>query len=148
MNQAQNIMPRLRKLAQLEKAQRQLNDRSTARRSTTAEIESLRDLLPTSILAHHDGFKLRGKPSVAPVSRGICGACHLALPRGRVADLQRGPDDLNVCDHCGVFIYLAEEQPPQAEIPGSKKTGAKTTKPSKRGKGHALASALRPARSR
>lgn len=114
MNQAQNIIPRLRELNQLERTRRQLKGGRNVDTSITGEIESLRDLLPTSILAQHDSFAVRGKPSVAAVSRGICGACHLALPRGRVSDLRREPTNLNVCDNCGVFIYLAEEPPPQA----------------------------------
>jgi predicted nucleic acid-binding Zn-ribbon protein len=112
MNQAQNIIPRLRQLSRLEQAKRPRHGSAKPDPSIAAEIESLRDLLPTSILVHHDSFKLRGKRSIAAVSRGICGACHLALPRGRVADLRPEPADLNVCDHCGVFIYLAEEPPP------------------------------------
>ncbi|MDR3401167.1 MAG: hypothetical protein P4L99_01615 [Chthoniobacter sp.] len=115
MNQAQNIIPRLRQLSQLERALRLRHGSAKTDPSIAAEIESLRDLLPTSILAHHDSLKARGKRSIASVSRGICGACHLALPRGRVADLRPEPADLNVCDHCGVFIYLAEEPPPQIE---------------------------------
>ncbi|MEI9898533.1 MAG: C4-type zinc ribbon domain-containing protein [Chthoniobacter sp.] len=146
MNQAQNIMPRLRQLTQLERAQRQLHEGSNAGKSIRAEIESLRDLLPTSILAHHDSFKVRGKPSSAPVSRGICGACHLALPRGRIADLRRGPDDLNVCDNCGVFIYLAEEKPPEADDAAFFKApaGTKKNKPSKQRPAADAPQSLRP----
>lgn len=135
MNQAQNIIPRLRQLAQLEKAQRRIKEKSEASKTLAAEIESLRDLLPTSILTHHDSFKARAKLSIAPVVRGICGACHLALPRGRVADLLRVPDDLRVCDNCGAFIYPAEEPPPQAEAGSPKELPpAKKASPTKRSK--------------
>lgn len=131
MNQAQNIIPRLRQLAELEKTQRQLRDSSGAGKALAAEIESLRNLLPTSILAHHDSFKVRGKLTIAPVARGICGACHLALPRGQAAALRRVADDLSVCANCGVFIYLVDEP----ETDGSSgPTPAKTRKtgPSRR----------------
>jgi len=149
MNQAQNIMPRLRELTQLERAQRQLNEGSNAGKSIAAEIASLRNLLPTSILAHHDSLRVRGKPSIAPVSRGVCGGCHLALPRGRVADLRREPDNLNVCDNCGVFIYLAEEQPPQADPAFFRAlVGTKKNKPSKRAKRRPAIDAHKSPRSR
>jgi predicted nucleic acid-binding Zn-ribbon protein len=112
MNQAQHIIPRLRQLAELEGTQRQLKKNSGASASLAAEIESLRALLPTAILSHHDHRRARGKISVAPVTRGICGACHLAIPRGHLGQLRRVTDDLSVCDHCGVFVYLAEEDRP------------------------------------
>jgi predicted nucleic acid-binding Zn-ribbon protein len=133
MNQAQNIIPRLRRLAELEAAQRQLKKDSAASASLAAEIESLRALLPTSILSHHDDRRARGKVSVAPVARGICRACYLAIPRGSLADLYRVADELSVCDHCGVFIYLADEDQ-LAAANATKSLAARTKKvlPAKR----------------
>jgi predicted nucleic acid-binding Zn-ribbon protein len=109
MNQAQNIIPRLRRLAELEAAQRQLKKGGAASASLITEIESVRALLPTSILSHHDERRARGKVSVAPVTRGICRACYLAIPRGSLAELHRVANELSVCNHCGVFIYLSDE---------------------------------------
>lgn len=126
MNQAQHIIPRLRQLAELEGAQRQLKKHRGASASLAAEIESLRAVLPTSILSHHDALRARGKISVAPVTRGVCGACHLAIPRGHLGQLRRVADDLSVCDHCGVFIYLADEdQPALADLPKAVAGGPK-----------------------
>ena len=124
MNQAQHIIPRLRRLAEIERAQRQLKKDSSASASLAAETESLRAMLPTSILSHHDGRRARGKISVAQVTNGICGACHLAIPRGHLAELCRVADDLSVCDHCGVFIYVAAED----QRDGSAKTIAGRSK--------------------
>lgn len=121
MNQAQNIIPRLKQLSGLERDLRQVKEKSSAGQSLAAEIAALRELLPTSILAHHDSFRRRGKSSVAAVVRGVCRGCHLALPRGRVTDLQRIPNDLSVCDNCGAFIYLAEEPTPHSQEPETKK---------------------------
>lgn len=143
MNQVQNIIPRLRQLAELEKTQRRLKESSSAGQSLVTEIESLRDLLPTSILAHHDSFKARGKLTIAPVTRGICGACHIALPRGHAAALRRVADDLSVCDNCGVFIYLVDE--PQAEgSSGALPTGTTKTKPAKRAVRNRAATTRKP----
>lgn len=123
MNQAQNIIPRLRRLADLEAAQRQVKKDGAVGASLTAEIESVRAVLPTAILSHHDGRRARSKVSVAPVTRGICGACHLAIPRGRLAELRRLSGEVNVCDNCGVFIYLADDD--ESVAANTPKTAAK-----------------------
>jgi hypothetical protein len=114
MNQALNIIPRLRRLAEIEAAQSQLGDDIAASASLAAEIESLRAVLPTAILSHHDARRARGTISVASVTRGICRACHLAIPRGRLAELQKVANELNICDNCGAFIYLGDVDPAAA----------------------------------
>lgn len=109
MNQAQHIIPRLKKLIELEKTQASLRSKKDASAVIAAEIDALRAVLPTSILRHHDMRRDRGKLSLVPVSGRVCGACHLAVPVGRLADLKRVAESLNLCDHCGVFIYLADD---------------------------------------
>ena len=132
MNQAQNIIPRLRRLAELEATQRQLNEDSATRASLATEIDSLRALLPTSILSHHDERRARSKVSVAPVARGICRACYLAIPRGTLEEIRRVANELSVCDHCGVFIYLADEdQPAAANAPNGAAARTKKAPPTK-----------------
>jgi predicted nucleic acid-binding Zn-ribbon protein len=79
--------------------------------SATARVNSLRELIPTSILRHYDHLKARGKRSVAAVRRGVCGSCHLAFPSGSLASLRRTNETLKVCINCGAFVYLAEEEP-------------------------------------
>jgi predicted nucleic acid-binding Zn-ribbon protein len=110
MNQAVTILQSLRKLVQLEAELRKVTADTTEHQEIQAKIDSLRAPLPTSILSHYDGRKARGKLSVAPVRNGVCGACHLELPRGRVADLISKPTELNICDNCGVFIYPDDEE--------------------------------------
>jgi len=136
MNQAQYIIPRLRRLAEIEKSQRQHTKEGSTGAALAAEIESLRAVLPTSILNHHDSRKARGKTSVAPVRRGICGACHLAIPRGHLSELRRVADDLRVCHQCGVFIYLAEEE--QTSPDGLAKPVAERPKKIVRAKRHRI----------
>jgi predicted SnoaL-like aldol condensation-catalyzing enzyme len=87
MNQAVTILQSLRKLVQLEAELRKVTADTTEHQEIQAKIESLRAPLPTSILSHYDGRKARGKLSVASVHNGVCGGCHLRLPRGRLADL-------------------------------------------------------------
>jgi predicted nucleic acid-binding Zn-ribbon protein len=133
MKQSQEIIPRLRRLAELENAQRQLKKDSAASASLAAEIESVRAVLPTSILSHHDARRERGKVSIAPVVRGICRACNLAIPRGRLAELRQVVDEVNVCDNCGVLIYLEDEGlPVVADTPKRGAAGKKKAPGTKR----------------
>ncbi len=110
VNQAANIFQSLRELAQFDEALRGLGKDTPEHQVVQDKIETLRAPLPTSILSHYDGRKARGKLAIAPVRGGVCGACHLAIPSGRLADLRRKPGELNVCDNCGVFIYLNADE--------------------------------------
>jgi predicted nucleic acid-binding Zn-ribbon protein len=108
-NQSKKIARWLRELSDLD-----LSIRSStpgAGDGTIAErINVLRGLIPTSMLRHYDHLKSRGKRSVAPVTRGVCGSCHLAFPSGVLANLRRMRETLNVCINCGAFVYVAEEE--------------------------------------
>jgi hypothetical protein len=110
MNQAANILQSLRKLAQFDTELRKLSRNTQRYQEMLDKIESQRAPLPTSILVHYDRRTARGKLAIAPVRRGVCGACHLSIPSGRLAELRRKPGELNVCDHCGAFIYLTEDE--------------------------------------
>lgn len=99
----------LRRLYALESGKSPLVTALTANEQKR-EIARLRGILPAAILGHHDRMIQRGKPSIAPVADGICTACHLRLPTGHLARLQSS-QDLEVCDHCGTFLYLPAPQP-------------------------------------
>lgn len=108
-NQSKKIARWLRELSDLD-----LNSSSrtpeTGNGTTAERINVLRELIPTSMLRHYDHLKSRGKRSVAPITRGVCGSCHLAFPSGVLASLRRTRETLNVCINCGAFVYLAEEE--------------------------------------
>jgi hypothetical protein len=110
MNQATSILQSLRKLAEFDAELEKLSRETEDHQEMQHKIASLRAPLPTSILSHYDRRRARGKLSIAPARGGVCGACHLSIPSGRLADLRRKPRELNVCDNCGVFIYLAEDE--------------------------------------
>jgi predicted nucleic acid-binding Zn-ribbon protein len=112
MNQAANIMQSLRDLARLDADLRKLPEGTPEYDEHKKKMALLRRPLPTSILSHYDKRLTQGKVGVAPVRRGVCGACYIGLPSGRLADLRRKPQELNVCDHCGAFIYLDESEVP------------------------------------
>ena len=110
MEQSQNVLQWLKELTQLETEKSRLTKAKTALGDLPQKMEAVRNLLPTSILSYHDALKARGRRSIAPVRRGVCGGCHLAVPRGTALDLRRSNGQLTVCNNCGVFIYLAEEE--------------------------------------
>jgi hypothetical protein len=106
-NQSKKIARWLRELSDLD-----LNIRSNTpvdgNGAAAERINVLRGLIPTSMLRHYDHLRSRGKRSVAPITRGVCGSCHLAFPSGVLANLRRTSETLNVCINCGAFVYLDE----------------------------------------
>jgi predicted nucleic acid-binding Zn-ribbon protein len=86
-------------------------DKETAERGRVEDaINSVRAKLPAPILGHFDRQKSRGKLGIAPVRGGVCGACHLKMPLGHVAELRHKQDDLALCDNCGTYIYLPPDE--------------------------------------
>lgn len=69
------------------------------------EIARLRSIIPASILGYHDRMLQRGKRTIVPVLDGVCSACQTPVPVGQLARL-RSSQDLELCDHCGTFIYF------------------------------------------
>jgi hypothetical protein len=121
--QSKKIATWLRELSELDASGRR-SKTTPLRSGTAARVNGLRELIPTSILRHYDHLKARGKRSMAPVTRGICGSCHLAFPSGSLANLRRTSETLHVCVHCGAFVFLAEEEPANGSanaVPGSRK---------------------------
>lgn len=89
--------------------------RGAAPAPLTARQKELRALVPTSILGHFDRMVAQKRPGIAPVVNGVCGGCHLRIPRAHVAGI-RASHELDVCDQCGSFIY-SEEMLESAEEP-------------------------------
>lgn len=124
-NQSKKIARWLRELSELD---RNSHSRTAQTRdgATAERITALRELIPTSMLRHYDHLKSRGKRSVAPIIRGVCGSCHLAFPSGVLANLRRTKEMLNVCINCGAFVYLDEEELTNGTVsPSPKKIQAK-----------------------
>jgi predicted nucleic acid-binding Zn-ribbon protein len=141
MNKAETILHNLRDLIRLEAELRTVKADSEEHRKIQTRIDALRAPLPTSILSHHDRCRTRGRLSIAPVRHGVCGACHLGLPRARLFELISKPTELNVCDNCGVFIYLADDEHAEKCLPPTKpKSLAQSVKPKRSARRHQLAS--------
>lgn len=126
-------MPASEPIADLRQRLEQLNqledDGALAKRTgrsalnSEALMESLRANMPVGVLAHHDRLRARGRRSVAEVRHGVCSGCHMSLPTGLQAAVQR-ESTLLKCETCGRFIFPAEmlvEQPLPAKISQSPK---------------------------
>lgn len=85
-----------------------------AKIAPTAEEARLRAAIPTVILGHFDRLARAGRVGVAPVRNGVCGGCHIRVPRAQSAGM-RGSHDLDVCDQCGAFLF-SEELLANAEV--------------------------------
>jgi predicted nucleic acid-binding Zn-ribbon protein len=76
--------------------------------NAAAMIAELRSKIPAQITAHYDRLRVRGKKGVAAVHHQVCSACHMKLPLAVIMTLKHG-DDVQLCDSCGRYLYLAEE---------------------------------------
>jgi predicted nucleic acid-binding Zn-ribbon protein len=68
---------------------------------------ALRAGVPNAILGHFDRMLAQGRSGVAPLRNGVCGGCHIRIPRAHIAGI-RASHELDVCDQCGTFIYSEE----------------------------------------
>jgi predicted nucleic acid-binding Zn-ribbon protein len=100
----------LRQLDELGGTRDALKTKSTQFAALSAKIDELRQQLPTAILKHYDQRRALNKPAIAAVKRGICGGCHISMTRSSAVNLQRNDGKLNVCENCGVFIYLDDNE--------------------------------------
>ena len=88
----------------------QFDERSRTSRSN-AEMEKLRDNVPTPILAHYERLVLRGRKGVAMARAGVCSECHLHITRDKLAKLSATSNEVHLCDNCGRYLYLPEAEP-------------------------------------
>jgi hypothetical protein len=77
-------------------------------------IAELRGKIPPQILGHYDRLVAHGKKGLAAVRDQVCTGCHMHVPIGVVTTLMRD-DDIQLCDNCGRYLYLAEAA--KAEVP-------------------------------
>jgi hypothetical protein len=75
-----------------------------------ANMEKIREQIPSPILAHYGRLALRGKKGVAIARNGVCSECHLRIPSGTLAALAYD-NDVHLCDNCGRYLYLPENEP-------------------------------------
>ena len=88
MENVETIFEGLLELVRLDMQLRKTGKETAERRQVEDAINSVRAKLPEPILGHFDRQKSRGKLGIAPVRGGVCGACHLKMPLGHVAELR------------------------------------------------------------
>jgi predicted nucleic acid-binding Zn-ribbon protein len=122
-NQPRDLVALLKCLGELDSAKHSLGDQPAHLNKLKREIETVRERLPTSLLIHYDLRRSRGKPAIVAVRGSVCGGCHLTLPSGRAAALRRGDASVQVCDHCGAFLYPGDSQTESKPDTGATKPG-------------------------
>ena len=110
MDNAETIFESLLKLVRLDVQLRKSGKETAQYRRLEDTINSVRAKVPEPILGHFDRQSGRGRLGIAAVRRGICGACHLKIPLGHVAEMRHKQDDLALCDNCGTYIYLPPDE--------------------------------------
>ena len=110
MENVETVIEGLLELVRLDVQLRKTGKETAERGRVEDAINSVRVKLPAPILGHFDRQKSRGKLGIAPVRGGVCGACHLKMPLGHVAELRHKQDDLALCDNCGTYIYLPPDE--------------------------------------
>lgn len=82
----------------------------TKDKSAAALIAALREKIPAQIVGHYDRLRVRGKKGLAAVSNQVCTGCHMRLPLAVIMTLKHD-QDIQLCDSCGRYLYLAPEAP-------------------------------------
>jgi hypothetical protein len=90
-----------------------------------ASAAKLRAKIPQPILSHYDRLIARGKKGMAMVRDQVCTGCHMRLPMAVIMTLMHDRD-IQLCDSCGRYLYLADPAAPEAAEP------AKPPKPAKK----------------
>jgi predicted nucleic acid-binding Zn-ribbon protein len=90
-----------------------------------ASAAKLRAKIPQPILSHYDRLIARGKRGMAMVRDQVCTGCHMRLPMAVIMTLMHDRD-IQLCDSCGRYLYLAARAAPDAAEP------AKPPKPAKK----------------
>jgi len=93
-------------------------------------IAKFRANTPEPVMLHYDRLVARGKKGVAAVRSQVCTGCHMQVPLGVTMALMRG-DDIQICETCGRYLYLAPAavETPEAAKPKRKTTRARKPKP-------------------
>jgi predicted nucleic acid-binding Zn-ribbon protein len=109
----------------------QLDFNESAEARSEDRTAKLRAKIPAPILAHYDRLVARGKKGVAAVRNQVCTGCHMQVPLAVTMTLMHG-DDIQICESCGRYLYLAE---PVVAAPEPPKRGRR---PAGAGKGNPL----------
>ncbi|MGA3267128.1 MAG: C4-type zinc ribbon domain-containing protein [Verrucomicrobiota bacterium] len=96
-------------------------------KSAGTTVELLRSKIPPQILGHYDRLMVKGKKGVTAVRNQVCTGCHMRVPIAVVTTLMHDTD-IQLCENCGRYLFLA------AEAPAEPAEAARKPKPAKRGR--------------
>jgi predicted nucleic acid-binding Zn-ribbon protein len=99
-------------------------------KAAVSAVAELRGKIPPQILGHYDRLVAHGKKGLAAVRDQVCTGCHMHVTIGVVATLMRD-DDIQLCDNCGRYLYLAEVTKADVPKPTAKPGPAKKPRKSK-----------------
>jgi predicted nucleic acid-binding Zn-ribbon protein len=108
---SKHLLQNLLKLQVLEFDETALDE--AAKKQGLKRIAELRLQIPLPILNHYDRLVVRGKKGLAAVQNQTCTGCHVQVTRALVMNLKHG-EDIQVCENCGRYLYLAPENEPAA----------------------------------
>ena len=103
---------------------------ATTKKTAAPVIAGLRAKIPPQILGHYDRLVARGKKGLAAVRDQVCTACHMRVPIGVITTLMRN-DDIQLCDSCGRYLYLAEATATEVQKPAAKPAPARKPRKAK-----------------
>lgn len=92
--------------------------------NTEAVVAELRTKIPSQILGHYDRLVAKGKKGITLVRDQVCTGCHMRVPIGGIMALKHG-QDIQLCENCGRYLYLAPEAPAEPAKSAEAATGSK-----------------------
>ena len=92
-----------------------------------AQIAELRTLVPQPFLGHYDRLRAREKKGVAQIRNHVCTGCHMQQPIGKVNIVMKD-EDIQICDSCGRYLYIAEAPVPAPASPAAPEKPAEEAK--------------------
>jgi predicted nucleic acid-binding Zn-ribbon protein len=101
-----------------------MKDQVETLRSQLAEAVAARDAARASVdkqwIKTYDSLAAKRGYAVAPVIKGVCQGCHMALPP-QLNNILARMESIETCPRCGRLVYRRElvEQPPASEAPKS-----------------------------
>ena len=96
-------------------------------KNADASMTELRGKIPPQIIAHYDRMVAKGKKGVTAVRNQVCTGCPMRVPIGVVTTLMHDTD-IQICESCGRYLYLAEETGAKA-AEGKNPAGSRKPKP-------------------
>jgi predicted nucleic acid-binding Zn-ribbon protein len=97
----------------------QVNSLNTQLAEAKAARDAARSKVETSWIKTYDSLAAKRGYAVAPVIKGTCQGCHMALPP-QLNNILARMESIEMCPRCGRLVYrqeLLEPPPPKTDEP-------------------------------